>query len=174
MPIHQATKKLIEKLEAGMEKDVGDLTAEELRELIDQGRPSSGKPESVAAVEEKTITGPNGNIPIRIYTPEGDGPFPALVYFPGSGFMYGSLDLADWLSRALANAGKCKVIAVGYRSAPEHKYPQGLNDAFAATKWVIENATNLAIDSNNIGVAGYSSGGNFACTYSYHGPRATA
>ena len=156
------TRKLIEKLTQRSVKPIWEMTPDEVRAMLDFNIPMHGKPEPVASVEEKRVNGPNGEIPIRIYTPEGKSPLPALVYFSGNGFIHGSLNLANWLSRALANAANCKVIAVAHRSAPEHKYPAGLNDAFAVTKWVVEHARELAIDPAKIGVAGYSSGGNFA------------
>ena len=87
-----------------------------------------GAPEPVAHVEDRTIPGATGAIPIRIYTPKGSGPFPLLVFFHGGGFALGDLDTHDGLCRSLANGAGCIVVSVDYPLAPEHKFPAGLED----------------------------------------------
>src|SRR3954454_18684647 len=73
--------------------------------------------EPVANVEDREIPGPGGPIPIRVYTPEGQGPFPVLVYFRGGGWVIGTFETHDGTCHALANAAHCVVVAVGYRLA---------------------------------------------------------
>ncbi len=118
--------------------------------------------EPVATFTEKTIDGPNGKIPLRIFTPEGEGPFPVMVFFHHGGWVLGSLDECEPVCRKMTNETRSIVIAVDYRLAPEHKYPAPLEDAFAATQWAIENAHTFKGDPSRVGVGGESAGGNLA------------
>ena len=107
---------------------------------------------------------------LRIYTPFGMDLVknaPAFIYFRGSGFVISEFEAHDTLCRALANASNCKVIAVGCRVAPENPYPDGLNDCYAATKWIVENSISMGIDQNRIAIGGSSSGGNFSVTIAH-------
>jgi acetyl esterase len=121
-----------------------------------------GAPEDVASVGHRFVPGPCCDLPVRIYTPEGEGPFPALVYFHGSGWVILNIEVADIAARALTNRTGCVVVAVNYQKAPEHKFPVPFDDAYAATTWVAEHASELGIDPGRIGVAGDSAGGNLA------------
>ncbi len=116
--------------------------------------------EQVARVENRTIPGPAGEIPVRIYTPQGNGPFPALVFFHGGGWVICNLDTHDGICRGLANGAGCVVVSVDYRLAPEHKFPAAPEDCYAATQWVAENAAELNVDASHIAVGGDSAGGN--------------
>lgn len=126
-----------------------------------------GEPEPIAHVEDRVIDGATGAIPIRIYTPQGSGPFPLLVYFHGGGFVLGDLDTHDGLCRSLANGAGCLVVSVDYPRAPEHKFPEPLNAAYAATRWVAEHAAKLNGDASRIAVGGDSAGGNLAAVVSH-------
>lgn len=164
MPLNTPTKNLIEKL---MKNKISfdNLSVEEYRKIASEFRQLAGPPEKVKKTESLVISGPNGNIKIRSYTPLSvkNDLYPALMYFSGSGFVNGeNLDLQDSVCRSLSNATRSKVFAVAYRSAPEHKFPAGLNDSFAALCWVFENAKTLCIYPKKTAVCGYSSGGNFA------------
>ncbi len=119
-------------------------------------------PEAVAHVENRTIPGPLGEIPIRIYTPHGSGPFSVLVFFHGGGWVICNLDTHDALCRSLTNAASCIVVSVDYRLAPEHRFPAATEDCYAATQWVAEHGTELNIDTACIAVGGDSAGGNLA------------
>ena len=119
-------------------------------------------PALVASVRESTIDGPAGALRLRIYRPEGNGPFPALVFFHGSGFVLCSLDTHDGICRNLCAGAGCVVVSVDYRLAPEHKFPAGLNDCVCATRWVAEHAAALALDPRRIAIGGDSAGGNLA------------
>nr|MBA2682608.1 alpha/beta hydrolase [Ktedonobacteraceae bacterium] len=116
----------------------------------------------VQRVGDRRILGPGGTIPVRIYTPEGDGPFPLLVYFHGGGWVLSNVDTHDMLCRKLTNRADCIVVSVDYRLAPEHKFPAAVEDSYAATSWVAEHASELNGDATRLAVGGDSAGGNLA------------
>src|SRR3984885_6824701 len=117
---------------------------------------------AVAAVTERTIAGPGGDLRLRIYRPVGQGPFPLLAFFHGSGFVVCSLDTHDGMCRNLCAGAGCVVVSVDYRLAPEHRFPAASDDCLAATHWVARNASALRGDVGRIMVAGDSAGGNLA------------
>jgi len=120
------------------------------------------EPEKVNAVEDRAIKGPAGNISIRIYTPEGTGPFPVIVYYHGGGFVIADLDVYDSTPRALANATGAIVVSSHYRQGPEHKFPAAHEDALAAYQWVFEHADEFKGDADRMAVAGESAGASLA------------
>lgn len=143
------------------------LTAKEAREFYLAGRAvSHPEPPEMASVQNSTVPGPGGAIPVRSYTPKQlrkyDGLAPVLVFFHGGGWVIGDLDSHDVVCRTLARDGEMIVISVDYRLAPEHKFPAAVDDAIAATKWVSANAKSLGIDANRISVGGDSAGGNLS------------
>jgi len=121
-----------------------------------------GEPETAVQVKNITIPGPGGEIPLRIYTPEGSGPFPILVYFHGGGWVMGNLNTCNNTCHFFSNTIGCIVISVDYRLAPKHKFPAAVEDAYTATRWAAGHATEINGDSSRIAVAGESSGGNLA------------
>jgi acetyl esterase len=120
----------------------------------------------VAAVEDRQIPGPLGDIPVRIYTPTGEGPFPVLVYFHGGGWVIGDIESHDATTRRLTDEAGCVTVSVDYRLAPEHKFPAAAEDSYAATVWVAEHARELNIDPTRLAVGGDSAGGNLAAVVS--------
>ena len=116
----------------------------------------------VAAVEDRIVPGPAGDLPVRVYTPEGRGPFPLVVFFHGGGWVLGDLDTHDPLCRALCQGAGCVVVSVAYRRAPEHRFPAAPDDALAATRWVGEHAAEVGGDPARIALAGDSAGGNLS------------
>jgi acetyl esterase len=123
--------------------------------------PGLRKPEIAAAVN-RDMQGPAGSLPLRIYTPNGEGPFPLMVFFHGSGFVICDLDTHDGLCRNLCAGTGHVVVSVDYRLAPEHKFPAATDDCLAATRWVGANASALGGDGGRIMVSGDSAGGNLA------------
>jgi len=117
-------------------------------------------PPAVGAVVNRTVPGPGGDIPVRIYTPFGVGPFPLTVYFHGGGFVLGNLDSHDHVCRHQCLAADCVVIAVDYRLAPEHKFPAAPDDCLAVTRWAADHAAEINIDKRRIALSGDSAGGN--------------
>jgi acetyl esterase len=122
----------------------------------------AGAPEEVASVRDRTVPGPAGPVPVRVYQPEGYGPHGVLVYFHGGGYVLCDLDTHDALCRQLCNRGRCVVVSVDYRLAPEHPFPAGIDDAIAVTAWVQDNAAEVNGDRERVAVGGDSAGGNFA------------
>jgi acetyl esterase len=123
--------------------------------------PLEAAPEAVGSVTARAIPGPGGPLAIRIYRPK-DALRAALVYFHGGGWVLGSLESADATCRALTNRSRCVVISIDYRLAPESKFPAAVDDAYAATRWIADNASDLRIDPARIAVGGASAGGNLA------------
>jgi acetyl esterase len=119
------------------------------------------KPE-VASVVNRDMQGPGGSLGLRIYTPLGNGPFPLMVFFHGSGFVLCSLDTHDGMCRNLSAGTGCVVVSVDYRLAPEAKFPAAPDDCLAATRWAVANAAALGADPGRLFVAGDSAGGNLA------------
>lgn len=121
--------------------------------------------EPVSVVRDFTIAGPQQELPLRLYSPTSlkqMGPQPALVYFHGGGWVIGSITSHDRLCRAIANAAACIVISVGYRLAPEYKFPAAVIDCEAGFRYVATHAAELGVDPNRIAVGGDSAGGNLA------------
>ncbi len=121
-----------------------------------------GEADHVDSVEERLIPGPAGPLRVRIYRPHSDGPLPALVWLHGGGWVVGSLDSHDPVCRYLASRTPCCVVAVDYRLAPEHPFPAGLEDSWAATEWTIGEAASIGADPARVAVGGDSAGGNLA------------
>jgi acetyl esterase len=158
--------RLAELREQRIERDVTplyEMTLAEARaaDLADI-RAGGGDVEPVHEVTDRTFPGPDGDLPVRIYRPDGAGPFGTLVYFFGGGWTLGSIDTSDGVCRALANAAGCLVVTPGYRLAPEHPFPAAVHDCYAATEWVAANAAELGADPARIAVGGDSAGGNLA------------
>lgn len=138
------------------------LSPEDARRQMEMTRAAAPPGDPVHQVEDRSIPGPGGEIPVRIYRPEGSGPLPALVYFHGGGWVIGNIQTHDATCRSLTNGAQCVVISVDYRLAPESKFPAAAEDSYAATQWVAANAASLGIDPARIAVGGDSAGGNLA------------
>lgn len=104
-----------------------------------------------------------GGVPARLYEPEGVGPdAPLLVFLHGGGFVIGSIASHANLCRFTAKRARCKVLAVGYRKAPDHPFPAALDDSVTALRWALANASALGVDATRVAVGGDSAGGNLA------------
>ncbi|MCB1647268.1 MAG: alpha/beta hydrolase [Pseudomonadales bacterium] len=121
-------------------------------------------------IRDLEIAGAEGDIGARLYVPAGmgDATSGALVFIHGGGFMIGNLDSHDSVCRQLANHGHCRVVAIDYRLAPEHKFPAAVDDSIAAANWIFENVASLNIDPNRVAVGGDSAGGNLSAVVSHH------
>ncbi|MCS7206713.1 MAG: alpha/beta hydrolase [Dehalococcoidia bacterium] len=135
------------------------LSVEEARNLMRTLAARAPRP-PVAKVEDRTIPGPGGPIPVRLYWPQTGTPVGLVVYYHGGGWVLGDLDTHDAPCRHLANASQCLVIAVHYRRAPEHKFPAAVDDAEAAARWAVQNASAWGLSPRRVALAGDSAGGN--------------
>jgi len=111
----------------------------------------------------KDIPVSGGTIHLSIYTPKtGNGPFPVIVYYHGGGFVIANIEVYSASAKTLADKVGAIVISVGFRLAPEHKFPTAHNDAYAAYEWAIKNAASMKGDPKKIALVGESAGGNLA------------
>lgn len=117
---------------------------------------------SMAHIEDCSIPGPAGHVPIRIYRPSLQSGQPVLVYFHGGGMVMGSNHSFEPLARTLAAVSDSTVVAVDYRLAPESPAPAQFDDAYTATVWVAENAGTINVDATRLAVVGDSAGGSLA------------
>ncbi|WP_137290502.1 alpha/beta hydrolase [Natronorubrum halophilum] len=138
-----------------------ELPVEEVRAITDDVF-AVEEPEPVGDVIDRTIDGPGGDLSLRIYLPDGEEPFAVTMFFHGGGFVAGGLESHDQFCRTFVNTADVAVVAVDYRLAPEHPFPAAVEDAYAATEWVAENATEFGCDPDELAVAGDSAGGNLA------------
>lgn len=118
--------------------------------------------DELARVEDRTIPGPAGEIPIRIYADSTDPMLPTVVFFHGGGWVLSSVDGHDSLARRLAARTGALVVSVEYRLAPENPFPAPHDDCWAATTWLADHAAELGGDPNRLAVAGDSAGANLA------------
>jgi acetyl esterase len=132
------------------------------RYVAEQVAAGTGPSPAVAAVTDLSLPGPAADIGTRVYRPAPGPVAGVLVWLHGGGFVFGSVDQADALARALAVASGCLVVSVGYRLAPEHPFPAGLEDCYAAVRWVAGHLGELDAPDAKIAVAGDSAGGNLA------------
>ena len=160
MPLAEEYAALLAELSANPGPELKDLTPAEGRELYRMMRPVVEEL-PIGAIRDERIPGPAGEIPIRIYTPTGSGPFGILVNYHGGGWVIGDLDTADSVCRNIAETARCIVVSVAYRLAPEHAPPAAVEDSWAALERVAANAEALG-GNGRIAVGGESAGGNLA------------
>ena len=154
---------LIQEWEERDSPPLESLTPIQVREAINAViRESGGNAGVVSKIQDLSIPGNGGQIPIRIYTPGGGNSFPILLYLHGGGWTFGSLDTHNNICCTLSSGASCVVASVDYRLAPEHKFPAAVEDAYAAAHWVRDNAGRIGGDPSRIAVGGDSSGGNLA------------
>jgi acetyl esterase len=168
MPLDPSIQALLEQMHAQGAKPFEELSVPEARVAARSFAELQGLPEDVAAIEHRFIPGPTADLPVRIYTPEGDGPFGCLVYFHGSGWVVLNIEVCDTTMRKLANSTGCVVVAVNYQKAPEHPFPIPFDDCWATLTWTVENADALDVDAARIGLVGDSAGGNLAAAICLH------
>ena len=161
MPLLTEYRALLDQLAEADAPPLTEMPIDAARAMFRVAQPT--RPDiSVGNVEDRSIEGRNGSIPIRIYTPVGAGPFPVTMMFHGGGWVIGDLETVDAQSRQVCKQVGCVVIAVDYRLAPEHRFPAAAEDCYDATVWAHENASQLNAHSTRLAVAGDSAGGNLA------------
>jgi acetyl esterase len=152
MPLHPQARAYLDQMAGLGLRPIDELTPAEARAQAEAGAATlSGPQDDVASIEDREVEG----VPVRVYTPDGADDGPAVVYFHGGGWVIGSLDTHDVTCRALANRAGCRVVAVDYRLAPEHRFPAAVDDCWTVTRWALEQTPAVA-------VVGDSAGGNLA------------
>ena len=158
-------RELLSTMESQDVPALSSLPPTEARALFDELRSEPSDVPDLHDVGDRTVPGPGGEVPVRVYTPDDDGPHPVLVYFHGGGWVIGSLDAYDGVCRVLSAEAECVVVAVDYRLAPEHPFPAAVEDVRAATRWVAANPAAVGGDGT-VAVGGDSAGGNLAAVVS--------
>ncbi len=162
---------VLDELAALHGKPIETLTAAEARKqptptdavvklLAKQGKPATPPPG--ATMTTRKVPGAAGQLSANIYTPDGAGPFPVIVYYHGGGWVIANKDVYDGGARALAIGAKAVVVSADYRQGPEVKFPAAHDDAIAVYEWVCKNAASLKGDPKKIALAGESAGGGLA------------
>ncbi|TFV67593.1 UNVERIFIED_ORG: alpha/beta hydrolase [Bacillus sp. AZ43] len=124
----------------------------------------SRAPEHVVQVgssEDRTVPGSEGDLKARGYRPEGEGPFPTVIFFHGGGWVIGDLDTHDNMARNVCKGSSAVVVSVDYRLAPEHPFPAAADDAVASARWIAQHLDEFGGDQR-LGLVGDSAGGNLA------------
>lgn len=163
MPLDPTLAPLLETMVATGRR-IEDMSVAEARQMMALLAAADGPPEEVAAVTDRTLPGPAGPIPVRVYRPAEAPPSGAacLIWYHGGGWVIGDLASADPTARKLANRTGAVVVSVDYRLAPEHPYPAAVDDCVAAFDAVTQEAAELGIDPTRVAVGGDSAGGNLA------------
>ena len=116
----------------------------------------------IHSVTDQYIPGYTADIHVRVFRPNDSDNLPCIIYFHGSGWTLGFIDLFNPCLSKLSKESQSIVIAVNYQKSPEHPFPTPFNDCYASLEWVVRNTETLGIDPTNISVGGDSAGGNLA------------
>lgn len=169
--LHPTIAELLEAERRANRPPIHALSIDAARERLrsDAGVADPPAPE-VGDTADVRIDGPHGELPLRVYWPDTDAaedadlgePLPVLLWLHGGGYALGDLETTDSICRVLTNAVGCQVVSVDYRLAPEHPFPAGANDCYAALEWLAEHAASIGGDPDRIAVGGGSAGGGLA------------
>ena len=163
MPLHPEAEALLRQFQALGDPPIESSTPEAVRAL----RASRIQPPTIPLAEVRDMDA--GGVPARLYRPSAEANLGLLVYFHGGGWVLGSVDTHDHITRALAAESSCAVLSVDYRLAPEHPFPAGLDDAFAASAWTHEHAQSFGCDPDRLAIGGDSAGANLAAVVTQSG-----
>lgn len=156
-------KAMLENLAASGTPDLGDLPPPAGREMYRQIIAGGDLPPADVIVSDKSIAGPAGSLPLRIYTPRRNNCARVVtLYCHGGGFVLGDLDIYDSTCRTLCADSDSIVVSVDYRLAPEHPFPAAVEDCHAALTWLAAHATEIGGDPQRLAVCGDSAGGNLS------------
>lgn len=170
MALDPESQRLIDLMAAADRPAWNTLSPQAARDLYLSLRPGAQGPRPAdVTVADRTIPGPAGELPVRIYRPASaaaDALLPALVYAHGGGWVFGNLDSHDVLCAQLALEAGIAVIHVDYRLAPEARFPGAFDDVVAALQWVAAHGASVGIDPARLAIGGDSAGGNLAAAVS--------
>ena len=158
---HPDVQRFLEQLAATEMPELHEFEPDDARAAMRQLLPAEPSIE-LERIEDRTIPGPGGELPIRIYDPATREQAPVVAYFHGGGWVVGDLETHDAGCRKLAAETGAIVVSVDYRLAPEHPFPAALEDCYAAVDWLAANGESVGGDSDRLVVAGDSAGGNLA------------
>ena len=165
MPLDPRARRFLETLAAMNPPSALALSVEERRAGLAHLLSFFGTADEVAAVDQFEVPGPQRALAVRAYTPLGariGERLPGMLFFHGGGLVAGTLDTHDPVCRALSNASGCRVLSVGYRLAPEDRFPAAVTDGCAAAEWIAAHAEELHIDRERLGISGDSAGATLA------------
>ena len=166
MPLDTATTNLLNMLAAGGGKPLHQTPLNEVRPAIRALSQQIGPPVTdVFEVSDRTIRGATGEFGVRIYVPRApktDERLPIILFYHGGGWAAGDIDSHDLLARYYSKHADAIVVNVGYRLAPEDKFPAALDDSVAALRWAADHAREFGGDPDRIAVTGDSAGGQLA------------
>jgi acetyl esterase len=164
MPLDPLAKRFLVMMAAASTEDRSRPTTSDRRQALAKLMQFARADVTAAPGVDGVLPGPGGEIPYRLYTPADDTTeqLPGFVFFHGGGMVAGSIETHDGVCAALAQATGCRLISVGYRLAPEHKFPAAIDDAIAGTQWVAVHASSLGIDATKLVVGGDSAGATLA------------
>lgn len=166
MTLDATSAAIVAQIDVVMSRVGTEITdASQARALMATPPGALADPTPVGSVANRTVPGPQGRtVPVRIYRPldEPADPPPVMVFSHGGGWVFGDLDGHDDICRRLANRIGCVVVSVDYRLAPEHPFPEPLEDVYAVLEWVAQQGDSLLVDTERLVLAGDSAGGNLA------------
>ncbi|MEZ5170322.1 MAG: alpha/beta hydrolase [Acidimicrobiia bacterium] len=152
---------LVDSLGAMAEESIADVGVDAAREQ-EIGLEPDREP-SLGSVRDATFEGSGGDVPVRVYRP-GAGTVGTVVFFHGGGWVTGTLDAAEGFCRSVAAQAHADVVSVGYRLAPEHRFPAAADDCYDSLTWLEDNGDSVGVDGSRLAVCGSSSGGNLAAS----------
>src|SRR6185437_2641237 len=163
MTLHALAEMMIQVLSDSGLTFTADATPESRRAAMIAATTNPAFPKQpVHDVVDRTIPGPAGALPVRVFRPSAQTGLPLLLWFHGGGWVTGNLDTHDQLGRLLADAVGAVVVSVDYRLAPEAKFPAAADDCLAAYEWALARADEVGADARRIAIGGDSAGGNLA------------
>lgn len=160
--IEATTKSFLESIHKQGGPQIHKLSVEDARGILSETQKEM--PQIPVDIEDRTIpVGPTGKVNLRVIRPKGaKGALPVVIYFHGGGWVLGDANTHDRLVREIAHGSGAAVVFVDYSRAPESRYPTAIEEAYAATKFVVQNAKSFTLDTSRVVVAGDSVGGNMA------------
>jgi acetyl esterase len=162
MAVDYATKAMLEQFAGAGGKALHELTVEEARDLGKAFAAMAGPAPTMGRVVDHQVPVAGGAIPVRVLVPP-QGARGVIVYLHGGGWVIGAIDEFETMARKLAERTSCAVVLVGYRLAPEHRYPTAVDDSYTALEWAAAHLEEIAgRDDVPVIVAGDSAGGNLA------------